>query len=247
MAAAFDANLLVTDTNTGGITPITFNTTAVAAANTKVIVLASYFEATANLITAMTIGGTAAALDTRKSNGSDRFDIWSADKAAGMASASAIQLTMPSNTGGGLLLGAVSFTGLATGAGSVVTISSAASTGTSWSSGSATNTGFADALFIGGSGNEAVATTVPWAVVSGTKIHDRYRTADGQGFSTGYTIASSVASRSISGTWASTSTANTGALVIYAALQAGVSGSSVASGPGVAGEFHPHINYRMWL
>jgi hypothetical protein len=30
-------------------------------------------------------------------------------------------------------------------------------------------------------------------------------------------------------------------------LGAGVSGSSTASGPGVAGEFHPHLNYRMWL
>jgi hypothetical protein len=207
VAIALDATLLTTDMNTGGISPISVNTTAVAAANTKVIVLMSYFELSANLITAMTIGGTAAALDKRNSNGSDRFDIWSADKPAGMATASAIVLTMASNTGGGLLIAALSFTGLVT-AGSVVTTSSATSTGTAWSSGSATNTGFAVALFIGGSGNETP--------VNGTELHDRWRAADGQGFATGYTIASTVAAGSISGTFTTSSTATTGALVIYA-------------------------------
>jgi hypothetical protein len=217
VAIALDATLLTTDMNTGGISPISVNTTAVAAANTKVIVLMSYFELSANLITAMTIGGTAAALDKRNSNGSDRFDIWSADKPAGMATASAIVLTMASNTGGGLLIAALSFTGLVT-AGSVVTTSSATSTGTAWSSGSATNTGFAVALFIGGSGNEDPTNPTTSTATSGTELPpDRYRAADGQGISTGYKIVGTVAADAITGNWSNAaSTANTGALVIYA-------------------------------
>jgi hypothetical protein len=215
VAIALDANLLATDLNTGGISPISVNTTAAAAANTKVIVLMSYFEGSANLITAMTIGGTAATRDTRNSNGSDRFDIWSADKPAGMASASAIVLTMASNTGGGLLIGAASYTGLLT-TGSVVAVSPPTNTtGTGWSSGAATNTGFAVALFIGGAGNETGTTTTS-TPVNGTELHDRWRAADGQGFATGYTIASTVAAGSISGTFTTSSTATTGALVIYA-------------------------------
>lgn len=216
MAIALDATLLTTDMNTGGISPISVNTTAPAAANTKVIVLMSYFEGSANLITAMTIGGTAAALDKRNSNGSDRFDIWSADKAAGMATASAIVLTMTANTGGGLLIAALSFTGLVTGG--FVTTSSAAGTGTAWSSGSATNTGFAVALFIGGSGNEDPTNPTTSTATSGTELPpDRYRAADGQGISTGYKIVGTVAADAITGNWSNAaSTANTGALVIYA-------------------------------
>lgn len=37
------------------------------------------------------------------------------------------------------------------------------------------------------------------------------------------------------------------AIEVLAAASTGVSGSSVASGPGVAGEFNPYMNYRMWL
>jgi hypothetical protein len=233
MAIALDANLLVTDLNTGGITPITVNTTSAAAANTKVVVLISFFEGTANLITAMTIGGTAAALDKRNSNGSDRFDIWSADKAAGMASASAITMTMAGNTGGGMLIGVHSFTGLAT-SGSVVTTSSATSTATAWSSGSATNTGFANALYIGGSGNEDGTNPTTSTATSGTEIHDRYRAADGQGFATGYKIVSTVASDSIAGNWSNAaSTANTGALVIYAGDTQPASVITITAGSGV--------------
>jgi hypothetical protein len=212
--AVFDANLGDTDNTTNTITTVTLTTIAAAAANTKVIVLISYFEATANLVSGVTVGGAAAAKDKTVSNGSDRFDIWSVDKAAGMASSSSIVATWPvGRAGGGVLMGAVSFTGLTT----LVTTNSATGTGANWSSGAATNTGQADALYVGGTGTEDITSHTSTAT-SGTEIHDRYRAADQQGFATGYKIVAVVASDSITGTLSnSSSTANTGALAIYAA------------------------------
>lgn len=215
MPIAFNADLGATDSPAAG--SVTLTTTASAAAAARVVVIVSYFRGVNTGLSGVTIGGTAAVLDKRAPNGSDYLEIWSAHIAAGLASSSSIICNMNGSANlGGILVGAASFTGIDTSAAPVDTTTSANSTGTGWASGSATNTA-ADALFFGGSGNEAVATTVPFTAVNGAKIHDRWRSADGQGFGTGYTIAATIASRSISGTWASTSTANTGALVIYKA------------------------------
>jgi hypothetical protein len=225
VAIAFDADLGATDSPAAG--SVTLTTTAAAASVARVVVIISYFRSVNTGLSGVTIGGTAAALDKRAPNGSDYLEIWSAHIAAGLASSSSIVCNMNGSANlGGILVAAASFTGIDTSGTPVDTTTSSNSTGTGWSSGAATNTA-ADALFFGGSGNEAVATTVPWTAVNGTKIHDRWRSADQQGFASGYTIAASVASRSISGTFASTSTANTGALVIYKASGA----ASSAGGP----------------
>jgi hypothetical protein len=113
-----------------------------------------------------------------------------------------------------MLMNVSSFTGLATGT-TADTTNFATGTGASWRSGAGTNLS-ADALFFGGSGNETATS------------HDehpdrRHRarrlwitTGAAQGFATGYTIAATAASRSITGTWVgASSTANTGALVVF--------------------------------
>jgi hypothetical protein len=69
-------------------------------------------------------------------------------------------------------------------------------------------------VFFGGAGNETAAAATN-TMSSGTEIHDARNTSAGQGFATGYILAATSASRNIAGTWSSTSTVNTGGLVIY--------------------------------
>lgn len=212
MAILFDANL-GTVQSSGGSTR-TLTTSAAAAAASRVIVLVSYFTTTVGP-TGVTIGGTAAAMDKRATNGSDKFDIWSLHVAGGLATSSSIVIAGAID--GGLLAGAVSFTGIAT-TGAVVTTGAANTTGANWSSGAATNTGQANAVYVGGAGNEDPTATPTSTPTSGTEIHDFYRAVDQQGIATGYKIVATVASDSITGTFSnSASTANTGALAIYAA------------------------------
>jgi hypothetical protein len=181
------------------------------------VVLLSWFDTLGQTITSVAdnAGGTYT-LDKPTTNGSDKFSIYSRHAASGLALGSVITVTFSGNPAGGFLIGAASFTGIDSTGSAVDTTGSTTGTGTSWSSGAATNA-LADALFVGGSGNEAVATTVPYTAGTGTKVHDRYRAADGQGFAPRTRSLRTVAARSVGGTWASTSTANTGALVIYKA------------------------------
>lgn len=211
MAIALDANLGVNDFLTGSSRTLT--TTSAAAALSRVILFASYFAVTP--ISATTFGGAAATLDKRTLNGSDVFDIWSLYMVSGLASGSSITVT--GGAGGGLLMGAASFTGLDVGGAD--TSSSATGTGASWSSGSATSS-VSDSLYVGGSGSEN-ATSHTNVAVSGIELHDRYRAADGQGFATGYKILTASASDAITGTFSNAgSTSNTGALVVYKTLAA---------------------------
>lgn len=215
MAIAFDANIGVNDFLTS--TTHTLVTTAAAAANTRIVVLISYFG-TGSVTTACSIGGTAAALDKHATNGSDFFDIWSAHLAAGLASGS--NITVTGGQGGGFLIGAASFTGIQSTAGYLDTVGAANGSGASWSSGAATAS-VASSLYVGGSGSEN-ATAHTSVAVSGTELHDRYRVADGQGFATGYKILSSIASDAITGTFSNAgSTANTGGLAVYKDAAAG--------------------------
>lgn len=215
MAIAFGANLGDTDGNAG--TSGTLTTIASAAAGSRIVVFISYFSG--NLVTGVTIGGVAAALDKRQTNGSDKFDIWSLHSAAGLASSSAITASI-SAFGGGWLIAAASFTGIAT-TSALVTTGGTNTTAANWSSGAATNTGQADALYVGGAGNEDITNPTTSTATSGTEINDRYRVADQQGIVSGYKIVSTVASDSITGTFSNAnSTANTGALAVYAAASA---------------------------
>jgi hypothetical protein len=217
LAIAFDANLGATDGTLAGVTLLTLTTSAAAAAASRVVVFISYFD-TVNNVSSVSVGGNAAALDKHVANGSDKFDIWSVHLAGGLASSSTIQINVASTSGGGgTLIGAASFTGVAT-SGALVTTNSATGAGASWSSGAATNTGQPDAVYAGGSGNEDPTATPTSTATSGTEIHDRYRATDQQGFATGYKIVSTVASDVITGTFSNAgSTANTGGLAIYAA------------------------------
>jgi hypothetical protein len=214
MTVALDANLGATDGSFAGSLTVTLTTTAAAAAATRIVVLISYFHPNSN-VTGVTIGGSAATLDKHAGAGSDKFDIWSLHSAGGLASSSAIVATVANTTlGGGVLIGAVSFTGVASSS-ALDTTSSAAGSGSSWSSGSATNA-IADSVFVGGAGDEDTTAGTSSTAVSGTELHDRYRASDQQGFATGYKVVSTIASDSISGTFSnSASTANTGALAIY--------------------------------
>lgn len=223
MAVAFDANLGSTDAGAGTLT-VTLTTSSAAAALTRIVVFVSYFSSSA-LTSGVTVAGTPMVMDKRVSNGSDRFEIWSVHSAAGVSISASIIVTWAATTGlGGRLIGAASFTGVLS-SGALDTTSSATATGTGWASGSATNAN-ADALFVGGAGNETAGSTTSTAV-NGLEIHDRWRSADGQGFASGYTLAGTIASRSISGTWSTSSTATTGALVIYS----GISSPVVAPDP----------------
>lgn len=227
-AIALDANLGTSNAAHSGLATFTqtHTTTAAAAAGATTFLLLSYWTDSAGSLpdTVTDSGGGAWTRDQRVSNGSDRFDMWRCYQPGGLVSGATIGVHFPVAAGpfgvGGILIGVVSFTGIDISS-PFVTSTSANSTGTGWSSGAATNTGFADALFLGGSGNEtaAAATSTP---VNGTEIHDARNASAQQGFATGYTIASTVASRSISGTFSSASTASTAGLVIYAAASADV-------------------------
>jgi hypothetical protein len=129
-------------------------------------------------------------------------------------------VTWKSNTGiGGRHVGAMSFTGVAS-TGALVTLHQGPGPESGpgrWSSGSATNTGQADAVYVGGAGNEDATNPTTSRCVGhrGSRLLPR---AHGQGLATGYEIVSTVASDSITGNWSNAgSTANTGALMIYKA------------------------------
>jgi hypothetical protein len=87
-------------------------------------------------------------------------------------------------------------------------------TGTSFSSGSATNS-VADALFVGGAGNETTLTSVGGTNTNGTSRFDIWDSGAQQGMRMLDLIASSTGAQALTGTWANTSTATTGALMIY--------------------------------
>lgn len=216
MAIALDANLGSSDANTG--TTMTIVTTAAAVAGARIVVLISAWNGNAAGAVSAVNDGSAYTRDKNTDNGNDFFEIWSRHAAAGLASGSTITVTLSGTTGGGgVLAGAVSFTGILT-SGALVTTSSSTGTGTAWSSGAATNTGFADALYIGGAGNENPTAATSSTATNGTEVHDRYRAGDQQGLVTGFLVVSTVASRAITGNFSNAnSTANTGALAVYAA------------------------------
>jgi hypothetical protein len=212
-----DATLGEADANlsTAGAAPTeTLTTINAAAAGTRIIVAVSYWaSATVDNLSGITIGGVAAVNDVKKANGSDHFEVWSLIVAAGLASSSLIVASFATAVSagvGGVLLGASSWNGIT----GVDTTSSATTTGTNFASGSASNA-LADSLFYGGAGNECASTSEPGSMTSGTQLHGAWNASAGQGFKTGYIIATSTGSRNVAGTWTNTSTATTGALVIY--------------------------------
>lgn len=226
MSIVFDKDLGTKSVNgnTNG-TPVVLTTTATAAANTRIFVLVSWFTPSSQTITGITAtGGLTFAVDKAVINGSDRFSIWSVDCPGGLASGSSISVAFSSSVSlGGVLIGAMSFTGV----GVSDTTSSATGTGTAWSSGTATNAQ-ADSVYIGGSGSEDITNPTTSTPTSGTEVHDIYWVTDQQGMTSGYKIVSTIASDAITGNLSNAnSTANTGALVIYKAASVSVSAPNI--------------------
>jgi hypothetical protein len=70
-------------------------------------------------------------------------------------------------------------------------------------------------LFVGGAGNETATTSVGGTNTNGTSRIDQWNSGAGQGMRMLDKIASSIGAQALTGTWAVTSSATTGALVIY--------------------------------
>jgi hypothetical protein len=210
VAVALDQNLGSGSNN--GLTTVVINTAAATASGAKIFALVSWFHTTTATVSVS--GGSLTWTNLKQvANGSDRFAIFCADAPSGLAINTAITTTIASGAGG-LLVGLVSFTGLTTGT-TVDTTNQNTTTGTSWSSGAAAPTAVGY-LLIGGAGNEVSVSTTSTAT-AGTEVHDLWNSAAGQGLATGYIVAASTASQAITGTWTNSSTATTGALVIFPA------------------------------
>jgi hypothetical protein len=234
---AFDKNIGSNSIN--GTALLTITTSAAAVSGSKIFALVSWFHPSSATM-AVAGGGLSWTSLKQVNNSSDRFAIWSADAAAGLATNTAITATAASGVGG-LLVGLASFTGLATGTAFDITNQGTGS-GTGWSSGASapSQIGY---LLIGGSGNETSATTSSTAV-NGAEIHDFWNTAAGQGIATGYIIAASTASQAITGTFTTSSTANTGALVIFPSATLPADNTTK---PARAGMFTPQLRQDGWF
>lgn len=210
--------------NASSVTAVTgtlvITTTQTAAAGSRIVVCVSTFQ-TGTLTISVTDAGGTYTQDKLTTNVSDFFAVYSRVLVGSLASGSAITLHNTSRTPlGGTLIAAVSYLGTT----GVDTSAQNTTTGTGFSSGAAANS-VADALFVGGAGNEAAATTVGGTNTNGTSRADLYNATAGQGMRMLDKIVSSIGAQALTGTWASTSTATTGALVIYKGT------ASVSAGP----------------
>jgi hypothetical protein len=211
--AGFDANLgILSSDGSGSPTTLTLTTTGAAAVNTRIAVFISYFLVAGITIGGVTVGGTAATRDLRaiNSNARDGFDIWSVPKAAGLALSSAIAVTTSGGGFSGTFISALSLSGvdLTNGGGVAGTGSSNAQTGTGWSSGTASAAG---GIAVGGAGNETLTTSETATASAGTLVHHTWLSTAQQGIATAYIIGGT----NVAGTFASSSTATTGAIVAY--------------------------------
>lgn len=211
MAITFDQFLGSNNANAlGGSGTLVITTGQTAAAGSRIVFTVSWFDTGGGVLTVADAAG-AYTKDKQTDNGSDHFAVFSRVLAGSLASGSAITLTIPvAFAGGGVLIAACSYLGTT----GVDTTATNNTTGTGFSSGAAVNS-VADALFVGGAGNEAASTTVGGTNTSGTSRADQYNVAAGQGARMLDLIVSSIGSQALTGTWNATSTATTGALVIY--------------------------------
>lgn len=240
MAVTLDKNLGVNSVASGA--SMTVTTSLAAASNTVIRAYQSWWSS-AGATPTLSGGGLTWTKRIQNNNGTgDRVAIWEADAPSGLATSTVLTFGINGAQDGGLLMGVASFLGV----GAIDTSNTAApGTGTGLSSGAATNS-VAGALVTGVVGFETGATASVTAT-SGAEIHDRWQTTAAQGFWTAWLEAVGTGSQSVTGTLTASSTANTGAVAIYSPLVVGVTGSSSASEDGVAGQFSPYLNYKMWL
>lgn len=218
MAAAFDFNLGESD----GVasTSIALTTNHAASVGTRIVAIVSYFAlASADHVTNITGGSLTFTKDLRiqHTNGSDTMEIWSVPAPSGLATSTAMTLSV-SATFGGTLMGMLSVSGvdMTNGAGVAGTGSSNAQSGTAFTSGASSSSA---GIAVGGAGLENLATQVGTTVTTGTKVHDNWNSGAQQGFVTGYNIGgTTIAATVLAGS--STSTATTGAVVTYATASA---------------------------
>jgi hypothetical protein len=196
--------------SSGGTATLPITTAATAAAGSRIVVCVSWFDSISLTITGVN-DGSAYTQDKHFLNGNDKFDIWSRVLVGSLASGSTITVTFSQGGGlGGNLAAACSYLGTT----AVDTSNTNTTTGTSFSSGSATNS-VADALFVGGAGNETALTSVGGTNTNGTSRFDIWDSGAQQGMRMLDLIASSTGAQALTGTWANTSTATTGVLMIY--------------------------------
>jgi hypothetical protein len=190
-----------------------FTTTAAASSATRVVVTITYWDGGLNTVSAVTIGGANATLDKRSTNGSDFYEIWSIPEPSGLASGSTITASLPGGVGG-VLMGAISLSGVdLTDGGGVASTASASGSGTNFASGTVTSPG---GIVVGGAGNETTSSTTA-TLTTGTKVHDAWNSGSQQGFTDGYIIGGT----NIAGSFSTNSTATTGAAVAYKAISIG--------------------------
>lgn len=221
MAAAFDANLGSASVNNTGTAAfnLVITTSAVAAANTRIVVIVGYWTNVGPTPSGVSDSGGAYTRDLRvtHTNAHSTLDLWSRAATAGLASGQTITIAFPAGAGanivGGVLAGAVSFTGLdmTAGGGVNATGSSNAQTGTAWSSGTATAT--LAGMAVGGATYETGTTTTSTPTL-GTEIHDLWLAVGVQGLVT-HRLVATIGSLSLTGTLSVSSTATAGGVVVY--------------------------------
>lgn len=197
-------------TSTSVTAAVTITTSQIAAAASRIVVTISWFDSGSIAVTVADSAGSYTK-DKQFDNGTEHFAVFSRVLVGSLASGSSITATWTgTSTLGGQLLAACSYLGTT----GVDTTATNSTTGTGFSSGAAANS-VADAAFVGGAGNEASATTVGGTNTNGTSRFDIYNAGVGQGMRMLDLIVSSIGSQALTGTWASTSTATTGAVVVY--------------------------------
>jgi hypothetical protein len=229
-------------TTSGGTSPVTLATNAAVPAGALIHLVACSGFATDITATASGgsltwgVGGAGAADQTTlfTSGYAYRIGIFSAPAPAGLALSSNLQIAAPGSDG--ILISGSYTTGLDTSSSRLDVGTGAGAATTAWNTGSASNTN-PDCLIIGGSFLDSLSSST---------IHDFQFATNAWTLTSAYKIVSAAASQNLAGTWVAAAN-HVQAFAAYKAVAAGVTSSSTASGPAVAGEFSPHLNSRMWL
>ena len=211
---AFDKNLGTKSENANSAT-MTLSTSGAVAANARVFLFVSWTHSTRTLLS-VSGGGLTWTVDRQQkaAGNNSRVAIASAPAPSGLATSTVITATFSGPVVHGLIA-AASFTGIATTTPVDVT-NSATATGTAWSA-SATTTNAND-LVLGFSTIDANATSTPAA--PNTELHDFGNSAYYGWATSGYRIESTTGTKSVNGTW-STSSGATGGVTIVVAYRGG--------------------------
>jgi len=211
---AFDKNL-GTKTDNANSATMTLTTSGAAAANSRVFLFISWTHSTRTL-TSVSGGGLTWTVDRQQkaAGNNSRVAIASAPAPAGLANGTVLTATFSGPVVHGLIA-AASFTGIATTSPVDVTGSATAS-GTAWSASAATTN--ANDLVLGFTTIDANATSTPTA--PNIEINDFGVTSYYGWATTVYRIESTTGTKTVNGTW-STSSGATGGVTIVVAYRGG--------------------------